>query len=331
MPHTFEQYVNYNASTTVGTAGYTAGSGTLVVTATTSFPTGPNFTVVIVDKNTLNPTVLFRVTGVSGLTYTGTAEGPDASANSGDFVYTVLSSKAIDGIRSDIIQFGSYSAVPANTKLGDLYITQDGPYMVYDQGTASSYIYPGWGSMVQLASANWTAVNTLNVTVTYNQGGVSFQTTVADGDLHGLSSAAPATPYTITFPFTVFGSFGTANVGGIWLGFSNATAYRVIQYYPGNISPGATFRPSVESETWTTTASTGAAAVTTLSACAPIDALQIADNGTNRSYAIIVNNGTYTLSTETNNAGFATTNIAFGIRGNASNLWFARFPGFRTF
>jgi len=98
-------------STTVSNSGsgYTAGSGSLHVTSTTGLTA--SCTVVIMTQ-ALPSTVkaLLHVTSVtSGTVLAVTSEGTDNNALDGDFVYAVISSRAIDAIKADIL-----ASVPAN-------------------------------------------------------------------------------------------------------------------------------------------------------------------------------------------------------------------------
>jgi len=111
-------------STTVSNSGsgYTAGSGSLHVASTTGLTASCT---VVVMTAALPSTVkaLLHVTSVtSGTVLAVTSEGTDNNAVDGDFVYQVLSSRAIDAIKTDIL-----ASVPAS-----------GALVLLEQHTASS-------------------------------------------------------------------------------------------------------------------------------------------------------------------------------------------------
>lgn len=94
-----EQLVNL-ASTTLAN-NYVAGSGALVVTSATGFPTQGTFSVTIVNSLGVAQ-LIFRVTSVSGTTFNGMAETLDTNCNAGSNVYaSILSVDAIKQLDLD--------------------------------------------------------------------------------------------------------------------------------------------------------------------------------------------------------------------------------------
>lgn len=133
-----EQIANL-ASTTLASS-YTAGAGSISVTSASGFPSVGTFTLTIRDQVTKAITLLFRVTSVSGTTFTGAAEGSDANANSGDLVDgTIVSVAALKQISQDLNGFGNIAARPATPVFtGARYVASDS---VYDEArwNGSSY------------------------------------------------------------------------------------------------------------------------------------------------------------------------------------------------
>lgn len=131
-----EQIFNNYSSTL--SAGYTAGAGSISVSNATSngvtLPASGTYTLVVVDQSTKLPKLYYRVSSRSGTTCSGSAEGTDANANSGDLVYGgMLSAAALAQIRADMLGYGSISALPSTTgqTTGNIYIATDTPYNKY--------------------------------------------------------------------------------------------------------------------------------------------------------------------------------------------------------
>lgn len=79
-----EQFINLYDSTLNG--GYTAGSGTMVVTSASGLPTSGTYSLIVRDQTTKAIKLIFRVASRSGTTLSGAAEGSDVNAASGDLV-----------------------------------------------------------------------------------------------------------------------------------------------------------------------------------------------------------------------------------------------------
>lgn len=167
-----EQYVDFSATTTVATGGYTAGSFVLNVASTGApFPANPNFSVVILNASTGATEVLLRVTGVnSSSQWAVIAEGTDANASASDNVYAVLSASALNGIRADVNQFGTRANLPLTTGQvqGNTYKCTDSPYSFIFDGTKWQAFFMGYHVNEPLSSAfSWV-----------NQGGAAIVTTL---------------------------------------------------------------------------------------------------------------------------------------------------------
>lgn len=215
-------------------APYTAGSGSIEVTAPVrgTAPTQGTFDVSILDNTTGNVIVVFRVTSVSGTTFTGDAEGPDASAPSASAVYgTMLTPDALNQIEADTeeatiaalnaggvleasalpdsgVTAGSYT----NTNLtvddkGRITSASDGsggsgsfsvppPYL--SDGTFD-YLFPGFKVTGQVSGFSWE--NQGGSTDTIMPSGAVFLVGQQTGgnNISFWQTAAPSSPYTRTF------------------------------------------------------------------------------------------------------------------------------------
>jgi hypothetical protein len=109
-----EQLANLYSATVQG-GGYVAGSGTLVASSAVSGtqPTSPTFSITILDGSG-NVLLIFRVTGVTGSTFTGASEGPDANAPAGSLVVgTMLTVDSINQLFADHSSGGFIQPVTA--------------------------------------------------------------------------------------------------------------------------------------------------------------------------------------------------------------------------
>lgn len=191
-----EVYTN-NASTTLnGTINNSVTS--LVVTSATGFPTSGNFRIIVEDE-------IMLVTAVSGTTFTVTRahEGTTgASHASGVAVTQVHTAGAIDSIRSDQIKVGAYGSRPAASKAGNLWISNDGPYISHDSGSVWAILGP-LHKMTPVVPGDFSWVNQLSATETI-RGGVACLESEAGRATPSLAmrlKTAPSTPYTVTVGF----------------------------------------------------------------------------------------------------------------------------------
>jgi len=116
-----------NLSSTTLASSYTAGAGSISVTSAASFPTGGTFSVTILDQTTGAVKLIFRVTSVSGTTFTGAAEGSDANASSGDIVVgSMITVAALSQIAADLNGYGTIASRPSSPQLvGARYVASD--------------------------------------------------------------------------------------------------------------------------------------------------------------------------------------------------------------
>ncbi len=226
-----EQFRNLYSSTLA--SGYTSGSGSITVTSATGAPAAGNFTLVIRDSSTKAVKLLFRVTSVSGTTFSGGSEGADANANAGDLVDgTMVTVASLAGMRANMSQLGTYANLPASGLLGDLYRCTDAPYsLVFDGANWVPFVDGAYGRVYIPPSAGWSWAN---------QAGAAIDTTLG---LLGLTQSSPSTitartrtipgtPYTIDAMIEWSGQYGSGNAsqGGIF-GLSDGTKFVVMNCF----------------------------------------------------------------------------------------------------
>ena len=224
-----EQFANLYSSTLA--SGYTAGAGSITVTSATGAPSSGNFTVVIRDSSTKAVKLLFRVTSVSGATFTGAAEGADANANSGDLVDgTMVTIASLAGMRADVNQQGTYASLPASGMLkGDFYRCTDSPYeFIYDGSNWIPFMGGVYPRLYLPPTASWSWVNQGSATIDTTFGFLGL-TQTAPSTLTGRSRTIPATPYTIDALLEWNGHYGSGNAGqGGWIGLSDGTKFVIL-------------------------------------------------------------------------------------------------------
>lgn len=177
-----------NFSTTLA-AGYTSGSGTCSLTSATGLSGAPNtYTLGIYDQTTGALTVLLRVTALSGTTATVTAEGTDASANSGDIVVAIMSASALNNMGS--MQLLKSLTASASASL-DFVTRTDGTAII--QSDFTHYVV---SIVAMVGSAN----TTLRLLVS-DDGGSTYKTTgyTSFTRYNRFTSGSTGTDYHTTF------------------------------------------------------------------------------------------------------------------------------------
>jgi hypothetical protein len=148
------------ASVTLASA-YTAGSGSIVVSDATGAPMTGTFSLTILNPLTGSVYLIFRVTSVSGTTFNGAAEGPDADAPSGAAVVgTMLTAAAIAQIKMD--------AAGSGLSASGYYLTNGTDYFVgptFQPATlpvAADFSWINQGIATETASGNALVLHTDN-------------------------------------------------------------------------------------------------------------------------------------------------------------------------
>jgi hypothetical protein len=156
-----EQYANLYSTTLA--SSYTAGAGSISVASATGAPTSGTFSLTIRDASTKAVKLIFRVTSVSGTTFTGAAEGTDANASSGDLVDgTMITVASIAQMQADALGLDAITAPP---------------------------------------TTSWTWENQSSSTVAAVGKQLQFLFTGGADDIKSYYRTAPATPYTLTVSF----------------------------------------------------------------------------------------------------------------------------------
>ena len=215
-----EQFANL-ASTTLASA-YTVGSGSISVMSAAGFPTSGTFTLVIRDQASKAIKLLFRVTSVSGTTFSGASEGTDAAANSGDLVDgTMVSVAMIAQLKADIL-----ASVPPNTNPFIYNLTAP---------VAANFTQKNFnvGSGVVSTQINLSSPITAITLIQHDSG---------QNQMIALAKAKLAATFTITLGFTASFPFGSNAVGGLFL-TDNGGGPNIIHWSP--IQPGFGGRCSI--------------------------------------------------------------------------------------
>jgi hypothetical protein len=189
-----ESYANYVATTINDVGGIDNSITTFVITDGTGFPTA-NFRILVENE------IMFVGTrsGTTLSSITRGAESTSAVAHAdGVEVHHVLTAGAIDQVRADIALTGAFSALPAASKEGILYLPTDGPYIARDTGAAWEYWLPGIGKVTPPPSAGWSWDNQAGSSIV-SSAGVEYLTALDQGanEVCIRYRTAPTPPYTL--------------------------------------------------------------------------------------------------------------------------------------
>jgi hypothetical protein len=225
-------------------APYVAGSGSIVVSATTDpvtgavAPTTGVFCLTIFNPQTGAVYLIFRVTSVAGTTFSGAAEGPDANAPSGAAVAgTMLTTDAIDQIKLDAltptgVTAGSYTST--NLTVGaDGRITAAANGGGGGSGFIQTLTPPVAGNFSPI---NFNAGGTTTTQVDNSSPVVSIsliqQDPGASLNIAGITKAPINALFTITIGFTTT-AMAPNGIIGIWL--TDGSAVNILfGYNPSN-------------------------------------------------------------------------------------------------
>lgn len=283
-----EQFAN-RYSTTLA-SGYTSGGTSIQVTSATGAPGSGTFTLAILDGSGTF-IVLFRVTSVSGTTFTGAAEGPDSSAASGSTVIgTILSAAAMAQIESD----------------------------------SGSSGYSPFKNLTPLVNSGWSWFNQGSSSIAFS-GGIATMTVPSTGgdNCRGYVKSLPSTPWTV-----ILGCIVTPGVippaasqgGGFFTGLMLGDGTKLITFDFGrtqNSNVGITLEIAQFNSATSFNSDTKNEPMQTTP---PICWLKIHDDGTNRTYWFSVDplNAGWTQIASEGNTTFLTPTVA-GIITNVYN------------
>lgn len=199
----FEQYAN-NPSTTLNGAINNSVT-TVVVSSPSSFPSSPQFRILIDSE-------LMLVTAISSSSFTVTrgAESTTAASHSNGATITgIITAGALDQIRADDVQTGADSSRPSASKAGRLYMDNDGPFMYRDTGSVWGKFGPIWNvtPAPTFGGGTWTWINNATGSaVADTAAGLTIYTPGAGLSASGetfayFAKSIPSTPYTIDIGF----------------------------------------------------------------------------------------------------------------------------------
>ncbi len=131
-----------NLGSTTLTSNYTSGGTSIAVASTSGMPASNIFHVLVADATTKLVKAVFKVTAITSLTLTTTAE-VDANCSSGDLVlFTGLSVGAVKQLLADHITEGAFASAYAAGGYGRLWLPTDGPIIQHDNGASLSHFGP---------------------------------------------------------------------------------------------------------------------------------------------------------------------------------------------
>jgi hypothetical protein len=187
-----EQLANlYN---TTLASGYTAGAGSISVASATGAPSSGTFSLTILNATTGAVILIFRVTSVSGTTFTGAAEGPDTNAAMGSVVVgTILTVAAVDQIKLDAVA-GITSFIQPVTPPVAANFSQ----INFNTGT----------SVVTSQVNNSSPINSIYLEQN-DPGGTT--------EIAGLTKAKLASTFTVTIGFSMYIQGAVQGLVGLWL------------------------------------------------------------------------------------------------------------------
>lgn len=282
-----EQLANLYSTTLA--SPYTAGDGHITVSSASGAPGSGTFTVAILTGSPLTSLLLYRVTGVSGTTFSGAAEGADVNAPSGATVLgTILSAAAVAQIKTDAGGSGFLQALTA----------------------------PNHASFSQINYNTGTGVTTTELDGTTPVTFVTIRQVDPSNtqNLAALSKAIIAATFTVTIAVSWAGDPTAGCLAGLWLNDSGSNNLFFGLYQSPN-NDGA-FLPKIQALT-TFHASGSSNVYTPLGnggLYGPLLWLRIQETVSARNYYFSSDGVTfYLIFTESNSAHFTTANYGFGL------------------
>jgi hypothetical protein len=185
-------------------SGYTAGSGSLVLTDASSFPGSGVFSLVADPAGT---PLWFKVTAIAGTTATVIVEqGTDRNLSSGVDVVEVQTARSLDAIRGECAMSGVSSSLPSAAVAGRLYLPTDEPILYRDSGSAWVSFGPV-APLVNPLAQTWGWENHVRATRTDQSGSITLSQN-ASGSGSGnyvemIATALPAPSWRIRFAMMI--------------------------------------------------------------------------------------------------------------------------------
>jgi hypothetical protein len=308
------------AETTVGVAGYTAGSGVLNVLSTASpFKSTGLYSVAISDPTSTNVKALLTVTAVnSGTQFAVISGGLDANCAAGDIVTAVETERSIDQLRKDVSRFGAFSVMPGIAKQGDVYRADDGYEFVYD---GTNWVpYNLTVKMRKPVLADYAAINLAGGSLNDSSNGLFLQDSTAEEGLHIYKLAAPSTPYTITARMSGMMELQSSKSPGFGLCFRASGSAKVETIMASNNS-GVGANPGcwVGVDYWTDSTTFSSALASAICFTCSLDDLwfKISDDGTNKLFYVSSDGVNWIqLLSETRTTNLTANEVGWFIRTN---------------
>ena len=203
---------------------------------------------------------------------------------------------------------------PASPSTGDAFLATDGfTLQDYTGSLWRGWFAPPLSPMPSAASFSW--VNQGAATDADNGvDGIALNMTTADGNLHILDKALPATPYTVTVAFTT--TLAAINYNGMGICVRDSVGGGIQAFYAAYVSG-----EFIQMENWNSATSFNATVLTFgLNWTKGVPSwLQITDDGTNRVFKYSYDGKNFIQATSVAHTSFITPDrIGILIRGNTT-------------
>jgi len=229
-----------NFSTTLS-SGYTSGGTSLSLSSVTGLPTsGLLFYLKVAADGSGGTDEWFLCTSYSGTTLTvvGAQANTSASnhANGAAVTGCYLTAAALNGIRSDISQIGTYANLPSSgMKKGDVYRCTDSVYEFRFDGTLWQPFIGGNAELVLPPTSSWSWDNQGSSTADSTYGPLYLSLLSANAtQIRAYYRTAPSTPYTIKalLRYDLSGiltqSVSSTSEGGLIIGWRDSSGKFVV-------------------------------------------------------------------------------------------------------
>lgn len=240
----------------------------------------------------------------------------DAGAAIGVSVDWVLSAEALNQLRADLVQTGTYAAKPAAAAVpaGTLYFPQDSVYDMLRTNGATWDHFKGGKLVIPPVLGDLTWNNQGGATVDDSRGGLYMVSVPSTDDLRSLIKNVAA-PYSIEVGFLI--SAFSANYNGAGIHLRESASDKMIEGRGDGTVNGAVTK-------WNTSTNVnGSYGITArrVSGNAP-SYMRFEDDGANRLFYVSVNGTFWMLIHSVASADFCTPNQAgFGVFNNHATLF----------
>lgn len=319
-------------------APYVAGSGIITPTSQTGAPGSGTFSLTIFNAETGAVYLIFRVTGISGPSFTGAAEGPDSNAPLGAAIAgTMITAAALTQIQADTqtaviaaINAGGVlvnaalpdtAVIPGSYTSTDLTVNSKGVITAAANGSGGGGGFiqpltppiPGSFSPINFNTGGCTTTqvnNTNSISLAQSDPGASQE-------IAGLTKAPINVVFTLTIGFAMSagGSTGSQNFVGLWL--TDGSAQNILfGYQSADGGWSATLFGNFSGSF-----SLNIYGIVTTQAGTPMNWVRVQETLTQRIYSVSADGINFiVLTTESNTAHFVTAQYGFASanRNNAA-------------